>query len=108
MMPPNVASPTSMATRGWNLDGALSFARMTSDVDVPSLQIPLPPIEFKVRLEDVEFCRRPDGSLWQLGSGGYGTGRAVTYAHVHACLGRVGVGVGVGATVRSVQGKGWD
>ncbi len=33
-----------------------------------------------LRFEDVKICRRPDGSLWKLGSGGFGTvcGAAVT------------------------------
>jgi hypothetical protein len=26
-----------------------------------------------LRFEDVKICRRPDGSLWKLGSGGFGT-----------------------------------
>ena len=38
------------------------------------LQTPLPFDEFEIRLEDVEICKRADGSLWNLGQGSYGTG----------------------------------
>ena len=58
---------------GGETDGAVPVARGTISDQIPSAQ--LPPLEFKVRLEDVELCHRPDGSLWRLGSGGFGTGR---------------------------------
>ena len=37
-------------------------------------QAPLSFLEFQIHLEDVELCRRADGSLWSLGKGSFGTG----------------------------------
>ena len=31
-------------------------------------------LEFETRLEDVELCRRKDGTLWKLGGGSFGAG----------------------------------
>ena len=46
---------------------ALSAAYVT-------LQKPLTIGDIKIRLEDVAICKRPDGSLWNLGQGSFGTG----------------------------------
>ena len=46
-------------------------------------QAPLSFLEFQIHLEDVELCRRADGSLWSLGKGSFGTGNHVRHV---ACL----------------------
>jgi len=43
-------------------------------------QAPLSFLEFQIHLEDVELCRRADGSLWSLGKGSFGTGGYVHLA----------------------------
>jgi hypothetical protein len=73
----NAYNAACTANVGRQVDRAL-HDRLTSK-QVPLPQVPLPPIEFSIRLEDVELCRRPDGSLWQLGSGGFGTGGTLMY-----------------------------
>ena len=60
-MPPTAGSrspPPAHINQRMSLDLALASSSMQ---------------RMALRFEDVKICRRPDGSLWKLGSGGFGT-----------------------------------
>jgi hypothetical protein len=67
-------APSAHITQRMSLDLALASTSMQ---------------RMALRFEDVKICRRPDGSLWKLGSGGFGTVSA-SYCpnRVCCCCGR--------------------
>ena len=55
---------------------ASAAAARRASLDAVLATFPLQSMQ--LRFEDVQLCRRPDGSLWKLGSGGYGSVRLLS------------------------------
>ena len=67
-------------SKSWVTASCLRRWELRLDAAPVRLQKPLPFEEFEVRLEDVEICKRPDGSPWHLGQGSFGSGMSLPFS----------------------------